>query len=677
MVGDAARKQVEYLAKRKSEMDRAIDSDLPPGMDVKELEERTAAAQAYAGENEKHFVDYCQDCIDSSRKAHEEIRTTWAAAYDTFKEREPANYGNKEEWQSRIVLPRPFQTVMYGASAVKKAFNPNFLKIENKRTPEAAEFWQRIAAVAFDSAHANFPVQFTDATVMALAVGMSEEMIPRWIPGKGLEIALVEPWKIHRDLDTGPRDPQSGMFWIHQEWLDYWLLKRGEQDGRYENVDRAKDVSSELPDDPFMTREAVADRKDQIWNIGDSKFRSLILTSEFFGIVLAPGGEMLLPNATFTISGGRVISKPKPAPYGFLRWPGVSYSPLPDILRHGGRGLLQGVISVWNAMNTVMCLHMDNLIWVVNPMTEINTDRLVDPHDAATWPGKEFQTREGAHGEPSVRSVERNSRTNEVIANIQFLDQSYYRGSFVPENVQGLPGWRQDMTFREASMNLNQSMSVYALLGENLELGAKQASMACLDVVRSFATWDDYSRMLTAEELERFKGSLGFGPSPDNELGVQGVPPIAGELSISGIEALLKENEAMEVIRNVLVPLSQNPRFGRYIKAYPILSAIEKRTAIKDENMIATPTEAQQIDQMESKALAAAQERQAKAVDLSEALGIADLMKKLSEVEKLGKENMKMMQETKAMIDAGRGGLLAPPGRGSQEGGKKSLQNGE
>jgi urease gamma subunit len=672
MVQDAARAQVEYLAQRKSEMDRAIDSNVPPGMDEKELAERSGAAKAYAGENEKHYVEYAQDCIDSSRKANEEIRATWAAAYDTFKEREPANYGNKEEWQSKIVLPRPFQTVMYGASAIKKAFNPNFLKIENKKNPPAAEFWQRVAEVVFDSAHGNFPVQFTDATVMALAVGQSQEMIPRWIPGKGLEITLVEPWKIHRDLDTAPRDPQSGMFWIHQEWLDFWQLKQGEKAGRYMNVDRARDVTSEIPNDEFMTREAIADRKDQIWNVGDSKFRTLVLTSEFYGIVLSPKGEMLLPSATYTISGGRMISEPKPVSYGFHRWPGVCFSPLPDILRHGGRGLLQGVISVWNAMNTVMCLHMDNLIWVVNPMTEVNTDRLVDPADAATWPGKEFQTREGAHGEPSVRSIERNSRTNEIIANIQFLDQSYYRGSFVPENVQGLPGWRQDMTFREAAMNLNQSMSVYALLGENLELGAKQASLACLDVVRTFATWDDYSRIFTQQELETFKATLGFDKS-SNELGVQGVPQIAGELSISGIEALLKENEAMEVIRNVLVPLSEHPRFGRYIKAYPILSAIEKRTAIKDENMIATPVEAEKIDKMQDEALKAAQERQSKGVDLQEALGIAELMKKLSEVEKIGKENMQMMQETKNMIDAGRGGLLGSP----QENNKKPLQNDE
>lgn len=675
MVADAAREAEQYLKQRKAEMDRAIDSDLPPGItDEKELAERTEAATAYVSESEKHFVDYCEDCIRVSRKAMDEIRTTWSAAYECFKEREPANYANKEDWQSRVVLPRPFQTVMFGASAVKKAFHPNFLKFENKKNPMVAKFWEKIAGIVFDESHANLPVQFTDATIMALAVGVSQEMIPRWIPGKGLEITLTEPWKIHRDIDTSPRDPQSGMYWIHQEWLDYWVLRKGEQDGRYVNVARAKQLAPDpgQPEDMFLTKEAIEDRKDQIWNYGESKFRQAILTSEFYGVVLSPRGEMLLPSATYTVSGGRVIGMPKAVPYGILRWPGVSFSPLPDILRHGGRGLLQGVISVWNAMNTVICLHMDNLIWVVNPMTEINTDRLVDSNDAATWPGKEFLTREGAHGEPTVRAVERNSRTNEVIANIQFLDQSYYRGSFVPENVQGLPGWRQDITFREAAMNLNQSMSVYSSIGENIELGAKQLTLASLDVVRTFATWDDYQRIFTKEELESLRQAIGFGPDPSSPTGVVGVPPLDGEVSISGIQALLKENEAMDVIKNVLVPLSTHPRFGRYIKPFPILQAIEKRTAIKDENMVMNGVEAQAADQQQAAALEEERKTRQKSVDLQEALGIADLMYRLSEVEKLGKENFRMLQETKSMIEQGRNPKrLQGPG-GSQEGGEEA-----
>ena len=44
-----------------------------PDMDAKELAEREEAAKAYAGENEKHFVEYLEDCVTTSMNANEEV----------------------------------------------------------------------------------------------------------------------------------------------------------------------------------------------------------------------------------------------------------------------------------------------------------------------------------------------------------------------------------------------------------------------------------------------------------------------------------------------------------------------------------------------------------------------------------------------------------------------------
>ena len=43
-------------------------------MDNQELAEREEAADAYAGENEKHFVDYGEDCKNASVKAKVNVR---------------------------------------------------------------------------------------------------------------------------------------------------------------------------------------------------------------------------------------------------------------------------------------------------------------------------------------------------------------------------------------------------------------------------------------------------------------------------------------------------------------------------------------------------------------------------------------------------------------------------
>jgi hypothetical protein len=82
-------------------------------MDEKELREREEAAQAYAGENEQHFVDYCQDCIDTSVQAMQKVREEQNECWKVFNEEPPPNYYKKEDWQSKVIIPKP-----YGAGSV-------------------------------------------------------------------------------------------------------------------------------------------------------------------------------------------------------------------------------------------------------------------------------------------------------------------------------------------------------------------------------------------------------------------------------------------------------------------------------------------------------------------------------------------------------------------------------
>ncbi|MFH1952573.1 MAG: hypothetical protein ABIL06_13250 [Pseudomonadota bacterium] len=621
------------LLNRRRQIDTASPYDAV--RDNQELAEREDATDAYIGENEQHFVDYAMDCIKQSTEAMKDIRAVQNDCWNVYNENEPLSYTDKDEWQSRIIVPKPHQAVQYGAAAVKKAFTPKFLSIGNAQNKTAADFWQKVMEQQLNEQHSKFSLMFTDAVTMSLAVGISQEMIPRWTYGKGLEFSLVEPWKIHRDPDALSRDSQSGMFWIHQEWLDYFVLKQGEQAGKYFDVKRVKEVSGEDPDDPFLTKEAIRARKEQIWD-DRSKFRKLILTSEFWGIVLSPNGEVLLPRATYTIAGGRVIQKPKTSPYRKLRWPGIAFSPLPDILRFGGRGLLEGVLTVWEAMNNIMCLHQDYLQWVVNPPTEINVDGLVDPEDVEMWPGKNYLTRDTVSGQQVVRSVQRRSRTNDVLSNMQYYDQQFQRGSFVTDAVQGLPGYRQDMTYREAAMNLDQAMGVYGLMGSNIEAGAIDALVAAQEIVEMNAGFMDYVRAVGEEVLLE----AGIMPNPETDSGVSGIPSMDGTFHVSGIQALMRNAETIQAIKEVILPLANDPRMGQYIKPYATLKALEERYNLTDEGIIVEAEEAQQIDQQQQQTM---QEQLAMS---KERMGI-DNSKVVSEVAK------NMAQADKLQADGG------------------------
>jgi hypothetical protein len=621
--------QVELLNRKRSMETR----DPYQGMDKQELAEREEAARAYAGEDEKHFVDYATDCIEQSVKAQESIRKTQDDCWNVYLENEPASYADKEEWQSRIVIPKPFQTIQYAASAIKKAFSPNYINIENSKDKKGAEFWKRLLDTQCNNQHARFILRFTDATIMALAVGVSMEVLVRWIPGKGLEFTLVEPWKILRDPDAASRDPQSGRFWIHQEWLDYYVLKNGEAAGRYFDVARVKEVEDTDTSNPFLTKEAVAKRREQIWQ--RSNYVQSILTSEFWGIVLDKKGEELLPSARYTIAGGRVIQLPKAPLYKNHRWPGISYSPLPDILRHGGRGLLEGIMSVWEAMNNMVCLHQDYMQWVVNPPTEVNVDALIDPNDSVIEPGRDYPTRDTVSGQQAIRTVQRRSRTNDVMSNMQFYDQYFQRGSFVPDSVQGLPGWRKDITYREAAMNLDQAMGVYGLMGENLESGAVMILEMVFDIMVSQIGYRDLQEVFTDEEIK------GYGIEVDDmsPTGISGLPVFDGSFHVSGIESLMRETSALLNLKDIIIPLSGDPRYGKYIRPYKVLKSIETMVNLRDEDVIVDEDEAKLIDQQAQLMQAGQMEASQRLQELQEALGVAELAKRIGEIEATGEKN--------------------------------------
>lgn len=578
--------QIEVLNRQRE----IVARENPNPMDPREQREREEAARAYSAEKEKHFVDYLMDCVTTSRDAKADIRRTQDECWRVYQEDEPVSYANKEPWQSRVVIPKPFSAVQYGAAAVKKAFSPDFLSISDEKNKIAEAFWKKVMETQLNSAHANFVLKYSDATIMALAAGESMELVPRFIPGAGLRFDLVEPWKIHRDPDAPPRDTQGGMYWIHQEWVDFFVLKEGEKKGRYSNVDAAKNMG-ENTNDPFLTKEAIAERKKQIWT--RSRFRQMIQVSELWGVILGPKGEMLLPNATYTVAGGRVISPPKSGRYSLLRWPGVSFSPLPDILSFGGRGLLKGIITIWEAMCKLICLHIDALNWVVNPPLEIVAENLVDPRDVEDWPGKKYLVHDTPTGHQTIREVRRRDVTNTMLANSQYLDQNFQRGTFVTDAVQGLPGYRKDMTFRESAQNLDQAMGVYSLMGGNLEQGAVDAVTAGYDVVRAYAGYDDYRSIFSDQELQE------IGIRPDGEKGIQGLPVLSGRFHISGISALMKNAETLQNIKGTVIPMAESNRFAPYVRPYQVIKALEARINLSDENVFVNEETGQKLEELQ------------------------------------------------------------------------------
>lgn len=587
----------QFLPDPREEVRRRIlelqNSPKPSELDALELKEREEAAQAYAGENEKHFVDYVEECIRDSVRAMERIRRLQKELWNIYQEEEPPNYARKEKWQSRVVYPKPFMTVQSAKALVRKAFEPQFLSIENEQDQEAAEFYQKLMALMLSSSFADFANQFADASEMGFAVGQSMEMIPVWRTGRGLRYDLVEPAKIHRDPNALSRDPQSGLYWIHQEWQDYYWLKEQEKKGIFRNVGNFSfGYQGRAQDQENLSREAIAERKQQVWHA--NRFRSYVLTSEFWGTVLSPRGEMLLPNATYTVAADKVIRPPRAVPYPTLRWPGVGFSPLPHLLRFDGRGLLQGIRSLWYFMCSLLCLHNDSLNWKVNPPSEIDVSVLVDPDDLDDYPGKQWLTRGTLQGMQAFRTIDRRTDTGEILAYLNFGNQAYDEAT-LPSVTRGLPGYRAEVTAREAAQNLDQAMTIFGQIGKNLERGALAAIVAGAETVAINITFAELALFMGTEWAMKYA-------DPSSPTGLRLPRLTTGAFHVSGISALMQDWEIIRNIRDLILPLfTPNSVFLPYLKPYQVLKSLESRLNLKDEGIVVDQDTAKAIDQSQQR----------------------------------------------------------------------------
>ncbi len=574
-------------------------------MDDQEQAERTGAAQAYAGESPRHFVDYADECVRTTSIALRDVRLMQRQCWDLYQEKEPPNYAAKQEWQSQAVLPKPYAAVQFAVAMVQAAFSPSFLSIKDEPSDTVSDFWTRLMQRHLDEQHANFVIRFSDAAEMGFAVGQSFEMIPIWDAQKAaLTYSLVEPWKIYRDPDALNREPQSGMYWIHEEYMDYYVLRQGEKDGRYQNtLGLQNEQPQAAPANPMMQQPEQSRLRHYVHQ--RNKYRSAVLTREFWGTVLAPNGEMLLPSATYTTAGGRMIAEPSPSPYSTLRWPGVSFSPLPHLLRFEGRSLLQSVRSLWYYMCNLLSMHADYQNWIVNPMREINQRALVDQEDIDPYPGKTFLVRDTVSGQMVVRNVEQRFISNDIMGTEGWLDQNFQRGTMVSDVVQGLPGYRQDVTAREAAQNLGQSRTAFAKMGQNLDVGALQAILAGMETVQLNLTPEGLSRVFTPEQLQALPPEM----QQTNPDGTLALPPLQGRFHVSGLQTVMQEEAELQVLEKLIVPMTTHPVFQAYMRPYNVAKAIEARANLEDEKLFIDDAEAEK--QMQAQAQHAQETQQA------------------------------------------------------------------
>ncbi len=534
---------------------------MPDIMDDQELHEREREAGAIADEDDKHYVEYCIACAEESRRTRKDVLDAMSLLWDAYQNM--MDFGDKEEWQSRVITNKPFAAVERAISIIRKAFkNPNYITAEGVEVNDKDISEHVKEAMTYWSNHKNvrFPSKFCNAGRMSLATGLSLELIPRW--ENGMVLDWTEPWKILRDPDALPGEPWSGNYWIHEEWIDKWKLEEAEKDGYYINVDEVKEGGGGSGTE--LTKDELERRKKMYWD--RSNYRKSVLVREFNGVVLDRKGSLLLPNAKFTIAGTTLIRKPSVIPFVNMRWPGSSFAPIPHILRYDGRGLIEGVFEIWKMLNKMLSLTMDDFSWVVNRMREVVPELLLDPSDLDFYPGKDIYRTTDFLDKPVVNDLLTTSSIDKILAVAQYIAQLIDEGDFVPDTVSGLPGYREQITKGEVAIKSEQGLGMIGSIGDEVENGAINAAYSMYETM--VLNWNSESRpspvrVLGDNAFTRFLE--GAGLEEKKQFLKEGC-----DIKIIGISAELQREEKVKLLM-ALKNYAESPLFNPYFKPKELL----------------------------------------------------------------------------------------------------------
>jgi hypothetical protein len=151
---------------------------------------------------------------------------------------------------------------------------------------------------------------------------------------------------------------------VDRTWETYASLKRMEDDGLYENVEKLKDKrgSASFKD--------VSEREQKLRNVQRTK--DLIEVLEYW-----------TPERVITVGNREVVLRDEPNPFWRGRMPFIVCSAMPDAFQIPGISVVEALAQLQEMLWTLQNTRLDNLQMLSNMITLIRSD--VDDPDAFPW----------------------------------------------------------------------------------------------------------------------------------------------------------------------------------------------------------------------------------------------------------------------------------------------------
>ena len=588
-----------------------------------ERDERAEGGEGSASDDTEHkLASYVASWKSKLFQIRLDKKSTWDECWQMYRSVE--DWSEKDDWQSKIFLPKSFSVIEQATSIIKRllttskkpfqveAVNPDDI-IMQLRSQQMTD----LCKVLLDNT--NYTEEFTQALKSSFITGVG--VLKVWW-------GLDERERVRVEAVMGPQGPVRQTVWekilegkLFVRAVDpynfFWLpgSKMNEWVGTLEEMEVPKWELTEMANKGIFPIEKIKeignkrieDNQERKWlrfgerprQEGQGMQTNSVKLSEYYGPIIIDdkvvekNGYILVANDTVVLRWGRNEYWHRKPPY-------IGFSPLSVPFRTEGVGLIEMVRSINKGLNKLVNLSVDTQLYNLLPVFEVIPDVYENAEDFETGltPGKVFRRNRDMQGVGGITPIQFGDISAGSVQVAAALDRASQEGSLISEIQSAIPRYRGEQTATEIeTKQANQDSFFGAMAGDIESKGIKPLVEMVLDLALQFLGTSNDPRLAKILGL----GALEFQGMSREDM----IELIQGDyvVKVSGITEELEKAEMLQNLVQLMNIIGQSPEeWGPYINKDQLLRRILEafRPTIRDiDKVIADPEtiQARQIAQ--------------------------------------------------------------------------------
>lgn len=403
-------------------------------------------------------IKYLEACVKECDDQMSDIKKVWDRSFNQYMCRK--DFSKKKNWQFKVYTPISKPIIKKAVRLVKRVMlRPGYYfdfddPGKDPKKKKRCDLTKRALRVYLNAA--KFVDHFAETlesgftlALMVLKMWVAEDKENFHIDAEnaelvypkraGLKVKAINPYNFRFTMDNSIH--------IEDEWLKVPEFKQ--------IVDKSVEAGSEVYDIKAVKKCLAMDygKKDK-QNEEDEKrharlglsesgndYRKDIMLRHFWGPLIDKKNKVVMENCRFTVANEKfLVIKPTENPFWHEKSPYVISSPLKVMFRHVGKGLMEDVASIEDAIVDFVNLQLDNLMWLLLGINEVDEMALSEKGRTSLrelYPGKLVSKRTGYQGD-AFKHHTLGEPPEKAMAMLQELKQFHEMDHGVTDYVQSV-----------------------------------------------------------------------------------------------------------------------------------------------------------------------------------------------------------------------------------------------